>query len=214
MKRTFENDMEKFRKMIYGIVDNASIKERIALIYNEERLAAGQALYMATKEAAESQLIEKIEANEAISQFNQTKEEIHQALVKYRRVARYLFKNNLSIQKTLLLDNDIPASYAAWKSLSQNTFNAIKTDASIIEKFALVGITSEEIDGFVSNTNGLDQLQLAAEKEDGEAQQASLKKQETFNELKAYCSDLYECLNLFYLGSERQKLEEIGIIVK
>ena len=60
----------------------------------------------------------------------------------------------------------------------------------------------------------VDQLRLRAEKEDGEAQQASVTKQETFNELKAYCSDLCECLDLFYHGNERQKLEEVGIVVK
>ncbi|MFT5749308.1 MAG: hypothetical protein ACI93S_000563 [Ancylomarina sp.] len=47
-----------------------------------------------------------------------------------------------------------------------------------------------------------------------EAQQATTQKQEYYVEFMAYCSDLRACLDLFYNGSERQKLEILGIVVK
>ncbi|TAJ08212.1 hypothetical protein DMA11_21355 [Marinilabiliaceae bacterium JC017] len=108
----------------------------------------------------------------------------------------------------------LPANYGQWKALAEITFKAIQGNDDLGQKLTLVGITPEKVAEWLGHISIIEQLRLTAEKEDREAQQTSQKKQEAFSELKNYCSDLRECLNLFYQGSERQKLEEVGIVVK
>jgi hypothetical protein len=78
----------------------------------------------------------------------------------------------------------------------------------------LANLTAEVIAAMQADLITVDDLKLKAEKEDGEAQQATTQKQEYYVEFMAYCSDLRACLDLFYEGSERQKLEVLGIVVK
>jgi len=214
MKRTFESEMEKCRILIYGVTDNSGIRERIQPIYTEERLVQGDELYQAAKTAAVTQGIEKAEGMAATRNYNNVRESIHEGLVQVRQAARYFFKKELRLLKLLQVDHEIPSNYAQWKVMAGTTFSMIQSEAGVQEKLALVGVTAEVVADYVSQIAQIDQLRLTAEKEDGEAQQASQHKQEAFDELKAYCSDLRECLNLFYQGPERQKLEEVGIIVK
>ena len=211
---TYEKTMEKHRVLIYGVRDNASIKERIALIYSEDRLATGDELYIAAKEAGQNQRLEKLESLEASRIFNETKDEIHEGVIKIRKAARYFYKNDPGTLKLLLADEAVPTNFAQWKQHSFDTLKAVEQNADIQAKFALVELTPEAIAAYLGKIEAVEQLRLDAEKEDGEAQQASQKKQETFDALHAYCVDLRECLDLFYSGPERQKLEEVGIIVK
>ncbi len=84
----------------------------------------------------------------------------------------------------------------------------------VLTKINLVGITNEEIASLKTDLDALDELRLTAVKEDGESQIATKNKEASFNELKSYCIDLRECLDLFFDGSERQVLEKVGITVK
>ncbi len=214
MKRTFENELEKCRILIYGVKENPTIKERIAAIYTEERLAQGESLFRSAKTAAASQLIEKAEGMEATRRYNEVRDRIHEGLVKVRQAARYLFKKEIRLLRLLQIDQDIPTNYAQWKVMAETTFWAIQSEADVQLKLDMVGLTADSIKEYVDHIDQIDQLRLTAEKEDGEAQQASQHKQEAFDELKSYCIDLRECLDLFYQGTDRQKLEEVGIVVK
>jgi hypothetical protein len=94
------------------------------------------------------------------------------------------------------------------------TLSELGIQAQVVEKLALLGFTADKIAALQDDVSSLDQLKLTAEKEDGEAQLATAKKNELFDQLMSYCSDLRECLNLFYEGTESQELEKVGIVVK
>lgn len=214
MRKSYEQEMERCRVLIRGVIQNESIKKRISAIYSEERLATGDELYLAAEAAAQNQRLEKLEGSEAIRVFNESKDRIHEGLVKVRQAGRYFFKKEESVQKLLLLDTEIPSNFAQWKQQADATFNAVLNNTAIQDKVALIGLTSEVVATYKKEVDQIEQLRLNAEKEDGEAQQASQKKQDTYDALWAYCVDLRECLDLFYHGAERQKLEEVGIVVK
>ena len=214
MKRTFENELEKCRVLIYGVQANPAIKERIAPVYPEERIAEGVSRYETTKAAAEDQSTEKEESMAATKAFADSRNSIHQSLIRARQAIRYFFKNDFRILKLLQMDQEVPAAYAAWKILAETTFKTALANAEVIEKLAVAGISQDNINETLALLTELEQQRLTAEKEDGEAQQATMRKQEALEELSAYCIDLRECLNLFFVGRDRQKLEEIGIIVK
>lgn len=214
MNRTNEKRIEDGRILIYGVNENASIKERIAPIYTEEKIAQGIALYQATYEADKNQTQEKNESLAATKQFNAAQDKLHTAIVRVRKGIRYFFKTDIALMNKLQMNSSLPTNYAQWRTMVDLTLTEIEAEPAVIEKIALLGFTADKIANMKTDLASLDQLKLNAEKEDGEAQAATAKKNELFDQLMSYCSDLRECLNLFYEGTESQELEKVGIVVK
>jgi hypothetical protein len=214
MNRTNKQRLEDARILIYGVNENASIKERIEPIYTAEKIATGIALYQATYEADKNQTQEKNDSSAASEQFNTAKDNLHTSIVKIRKAIRYFYKSDAALMNKLQLNVSLPTNYAQWRTMVDLTLSELGTQAQVVEKLALLGFTADKIAALQDDVSSLDQLKLTAEKEDGEAQLATAKKNELFDQLMSYCSDLRECLNLFYEGTESQELEKVGIVVK
>lgn len=214
MKESYLKELEKGRLLVYGISGDQSIKDRIKLIYPAERIEVGKVLYGKTKTAFAVQNTERIESSQATLVYNNSYTMLHDQLIQIRKVGRYFFKNDVELTTLLRLNKDVPTAYPEWKALADDTVNAIITHEVIQEKLSLAALTPEVITALQADLAKLDELKLNAEKEDGEAQQATVQKQEFYVEFMAYCSDLRACLDLFYEGRERQKLEVLGIVVK
>lgn len=214
MSDSFQKKLENSRVLIYGVNENEGIKTRIAPVFTPERLTNGITMYESALAAFNSQKLEKKEASQATRSYNEVYDAIDAKLVKIRKAGRYFFKSDTVRNDLLQLDEAIPTNFAEWIIFTEATVDAIAADATIQEKFTLVGITPEEITAIKDQLSQVQTLKLTAEKEDGEAQVATVLKKETMDELTAYCSELRACLDLFYEGSERQILEEVGILVR
>lgn len=214
MSRSQESVLEKNRVLIEGVNGSAEIKARIAAVYPEERLATGPVLYENARIALNSQAAEKAEGVAAVKAFNTAKDEVHDHFVIMRNWLRYFLKLDVDMQNKAYLNEEIPTNYAQWDNLVERTLNGVLSTPALIEKLSMVDITADKVAAWQDDLKAVAQLKVEAEKEDGEAQAASVKKQEAMAELHAYCSDLRECLNLFYPGSDRQVLEQVGIVVK
>lgn len=214
MKESYLKELEKGRLLVYGVSADESIKERIKLIYSAERIEVGKSLYAKTKTAFDVQNTERIESSQATREFNDSCTTLHDKLIQIRKVGRYFFKNDLELTTLLRLNKEVPTAYPEWKALADDTVNAIITHEAIQEKLTLAALPPEVIAAMQADLTRVDELKLKAEREDGEAQQATTQKQEYYVEFMAYCSDLRACLDLFYEGNERQKLEVLGIVVR
>jgi len=214
MQRTFEYHLEKNRLLIFGVSGNEEIKARIAAIYPDERIASGKELYRNTRDAFFSQKKEKLESSAATNAFNNLKDQLYATLVKLRDAVRYFFKNEIDVQKSLLIEQQIPSNYAQWIVLAESSFNAVLNHSDALAKLTIIGFDESKLGECLDQVSEIEALRLAAEKEDGEAQQATQIKHQYFDELMTYCDDLRECLGLFYTGADRQRLEEVGIVVK
>lgn len=213
-KRTHENELERSRVLIEGVRGDDAMKTRIAPIYPSSRINKGLALYNKAKDATNLQAKEKVEGIASVKAFNTAKDSLHTRFVRLRNSIRYFYKSDMEMQSKTYLNEEIAGNYAQWSNLIERTFAAIADEAELGEKLAMLAITPEEIANWKADLLKIEQLKLIAEKEDGEAQEASVKKRETMAELKAFCSDLRECLKLYYHGSDRQALEKVGIVVK
>lgn len=214
MNKSYDNELEKGRILVFGVSENDEMRQRISALYSEERITKGINLYEATRYAFESKNIEYIESSNANRKFSETQTHIHDTLIHIRRAGRYLFSKEDELATLLRLNKSVPTLYSAWKTFAQETLGAILTHEAIQQKLSLVELGSEAIAELNSDILKIDDLKLRAEKEDGEAQMATQEKEERFREFMAYCADLRECLNLFYRGNERQKLEKVGVVVK
>ncbi|GEM_PF-2806313 len=214
MKRTHESELEKCRVLIDGVNSNDAIKTRIAPLYPEAKLAEGPVLYNSAKEASNVQAKEKAEGMAAVRAFNVAKDNMHENFVRLRQSVRYFNKADVALQNKVYLNEDIPGGYSEWDNLVDRTLDAVLDTPALLEKLELLEMGATVLEGWKAELLTIKQLKNVALKEDGEAQMASDKKRETMADLKAYCKDLRECLNLFYYGSDRQALEQVGIVVK
>ncbi len=214
MSDSLEKELERNRILVQGVMGSSEIKERIAPIYPEEKLAQGVELYTAARNAFHTQVKEVGESRTATRAFNDEKERIHNQVIKIRKTLRYFYKNNLEMEEVLMFNSTVPTNYAQWGDIIRLLVNAIVSHEEVLAKLNLVGISAGEIESLKTDLDTLDELRLIAVKEDGESQIATQNKEASFNELKSYCIDLRECLDLFFEGSERQVLEKVGITVK
>ena len=214
MKKGYEKDLEAGRILVYGVAGNEEILQRIGAIYTPERIDQGIGLYQTAKATLNKQNKAKIEATQTTRQFNEIQKSIHGQLVRIRKAGRYFFRSQVELREALALTKEIPTSYATWKALVQETISAISKQEIIQTQFTLTGITPEKVSQLQLAMGQLDVLKLQIEKTGGVAQQATVAKKESYEAFMAYCVDLRACLDLFYEGNERQKLEEVGIVVK
>ncbi len=214
MKTSYEKTYEKSRILIMGVNQVEEIKQRIAPVYNEERLAKGNELLQLAKQSMIAQDKEMIEASMATKAYHEVDEQLHSVLVKIRKAIRYFFKNDEIVLANMHINDPIPTDYNGWKALCEQVMNGIILFPIVQQKLELIGINQEMVRQCKADLDKLDQLKSDAARESGEAQVASEAKHEAFDNLNAYCIDLRECLDLFFEDSERQQLEKVGIIVQ
>nr|WP_319400961.1 hypothetical protein [uncultured Carboxylicivirga sp.] len=213
MNTSYEKTYEKSRILINGVLTNNDIKQRIAAVYTEERLAVGNDLLAKAKQSMLAQDKEKIESSMATSAYHEVDDRLHSHLVKARRAVRYFFKNDEMVLAVMHIEDPIPSDYNGWKAMCEHVMNGIILYPVVQEKLNLVGITDVVVDKCKSDLQKLDLLKSEATKESGDAQVATVAKKEAFNNLKEYCNDLRECLDLFYDSDDRQQLEKVGVVV-
>jgi hypothetical protein len=213
-KDSIQKQLERGRILVFGIAENAEVKQKIAPIYSEERIEQGKQKYLLAKEGIANQFREGSEAKTAHIAFKDKYEEGILMVGKLRKVGRYFFSKDIEKYNLLCLNQEKPHNYAEWRDWALGTVNAIVDHEEIQEKYTLAAFPVERITRIKSDLENLDHLRLNWEKEDGEAQQSTIVKQNAFDDFMAYCRDLRACLDLFYEGDARQKLEEVGIVVK
>lgn len=213
MNTSYEKTYEKSRILITGVNQVKEIKQRIAPVYTEERLAEGQELLKQAKESMQIQNKEMVEASIAVKNYHKVDERLHNHLVKARKAIRYFFKNDETVMAMMHINNPIPGDYNGWKASCEHVMNGIILYPAVQEKLNWVGITPEVVQECKDDLEKLNLLKSDAARESGEAQVASDTKKQAFRNLKDYCIDLRECLDLFFEDHERQQLEKVGIII-
>ncbi|MBS2098354.1 hypothetical protein [Carboxylicivirga linearis] len=213
MKTSYEKIYEKSRILITGVNQIKEIKQRISPVYTEERLAEGTELLKLAKQSMITQDKEIIESSMATKAYHEVDEHLHTILVKVRKAIRYFFKDDQLVQASMHINDPIPTDYNGWKTLCERVMNGIILYPAVQDKLEWIGISQEVVTQCKSDLEKLDQLKSDAARESGEAQVASDTKKQAFKNLKDYCIDLRECLDLFFEDDERQQLEKVGISV-
>ncbi len=214
MKRTYETELEKGRSLVHGVYNDKDIKERIKPVYTEERLERGIELHQKAKEAFSVRYKEFNESVLAHQRFAELKELLHIELMKLRKFGRQLFKNEPFSYKQLMLDKNVPGSYQKWRIFIEDTLRELVNNLHLANKYKLVGISVDEIRQMLNELVQLDELKASSEKEIGDSHEANASSVKAFKEFIHYCSDLRECLNLFFDDKERHKLEKMDCIAK
>ena len=214
MKRTFNSLMEQYRILIWNAEDPA-IKVKIDPFgYTSEKINEGKMLFEEVEALAEKQQKEYAEQYIVSTEFIEKKEDAMQTLNKLRKFARLIFRNDNSAFKTLNLDASLPLNFADWLQTARHFYEELQGNNELITALNPLNVTNESVSANLTLLDGLKSLQEQRKRETGDAQEATQERNEKFEQLKEWYTNLRELVKVLFEEENAQYLEKLGILVR
>jgi len=173
----------------------------------EEKKVAASAL----RTLNEAQQKEYGEQYEATSAYGKAYTMVHEAYMDHLKLARIAFKNDPGAKTALGLRGDRPRSQSGYVGQGLLFYNNALGKQAFLDGLATKGITRTELeDGRVAFEN-LQSLTAAQQKETGEAQASTKKRDAAYDELSDWMSDFYGTAKVA-LRKHPQLMEQLGIV--
>lgn len=181
--------------------------------YSTERLNQGKALYNALAAAQlekSSESGEQISASEAVQAQWDIAKKSYMRLVKVARVA--LKKEGGAIAQ-LALSGKRKESLSGWLSQANQFYQNALSSPAILKALKEFGITDKKLKAGLKEVEAVEAANLAQEKEKGEAQAATQKRDAALDAMQDWLSD-YLAIAKVALEEEPQLLEGLGVLVR
>ncbi|MGD1863446.1 MAG: hypothetical protein ACFB0D_02720 [Phormidesmis sp.] len=179
--------------------------------YDTKRLNQGKALYNALAAAQlekSSESGEQISASEAVQAQWETAKKSYLRLVKVARVA--LKKEGGAISQ-LALSGKRKESLSGWLSQANQFYQNALSSPAILKALKEFGITDKKLTAGLQEIKAVETANLAQEKEKGEAQAATQKRDAALDAMQDWLSD-YRAIAKVALEEEPQLLEGLGVL--
>lgn len=214
MYTTFNENMEKYRILLWNASDDSRIQVRLALYsYTEEKFNQGKELWQQTDSFGKMQDKEKNEQKEATNQFNEAWQQSISEIKRFKKLARLVFDNKPAAWNMLKLDTLNIAKFADWYADTDLAYSNILEHGEWLSSMQTFGYTNESITTQQTKLEMLKGLQQTQQQEIGDAQQATDDKWNSYNQLKDFCYKLREVAKIEF-ESDPQLLEKLGILVR
>ena len=209
---TMEDRLLAAKVAITNALADDEIKERLALLgYNEERLNAGNELLTKTEAQYQDQKDEYSEQFQASENMQQEWARIKISFRMYTTLARFLFRKDPTKMNTLGLSQGQAFKISDWILQARQFYNNAINDTEIQAKMAEYSVTSERLQTALQEVVILEEMKITQEKEKGEAQRATQKRDELFAQLDEYMYGLIQIARVVLYDKE-QLLEKMGIV--
>ena len=209
---TMEDRLLAAKVAITNALADDEIKERLALLgYNEERLNAGNELLTKTEAQYQDQKDEYSEQFQASENMQQEWARIKISFRMYTTLARFLFRKDPTKMNTLGLSQGQAFKISDWILQARQFYNNAINDTEIQAKMAEYSVTSDRLQTALQEVVKLEEMKIIQEKEKGEAQRATQKRDELFAQLDEYMYGLIQIARVVLYDKE-QLLEKMGIV--
>ena len=179
--------------------------------YTSAKLQQGKKLYNL---AAAAQLAQQTEAGEQVSATTEVNSAWEQAKKTYSRmlkVARVAFKRNSGVAVQLELNGTRKKSLSGWMAQANQFYQNALGDKAVLTALKEFGITERKLKAGLAELAVVEKANLAQEKEKGEAQAATQKRDAALDALQDWSSD-YLAIAKIALEEEPQLLEGLGVL--
>ena len=180
--------------------------------YTEVKLAAGKQLFDEADALVKKQKVEYGEQIEATKLLDDVWEAADSAFMKTLKVARVAFQGNVKAYRALMLVEKRKGSLSGWLEQAGNFYDNILGDADLIQAMGNFNYTREKLAAERDNIAIVREKNIKQNKETGEAQDATKKRDAKLDELAGWLSDLKAIARVAF-EEEPQKLEKLGILV-
>ena len=212
--KTFNEQMESWRILIWNAADDTEIQPRLAIYgYTPEKFDEGKSLWQQTDQAGKQQAREQNEQTAATDAFNQARDKAEDDLKRAKKIARVAFDGNNAAFNALTLDKLNISRFEDWLNDAEKFYTNLLGNTQWAEAMQTYSYTLEALTALQQEVKNLKSLQQAQQSEMGEAQQATKDKWNNYNQLKKWCDQLTD-LSKIEFDNDAQLLEKLGILVR
>jgi len=195
-------------------MNDEAIKTAVALFgYDDTKVATGKTLLDSANELYQTQKKEYGDQYEASETLKQARNEAQKEYMKFVKIARIALKDNVSAYQKLDLLGDRKQSMSGWLAQTKQFYINILDDAGLQEKVASFGVTLEKLQAGKTLVDTAESANATQKKEIGEAQQATINRDQKMDELDRWIAD-YVAIARIALEDTPQYLEKLGIVKK
>ena len=210
--QTIESKLLFANTSISNSLNNKAINAALTVFgYDEPRLQQGLSLYEAAHTLHLNQVKEYGEQFAATDYLKVTKAEANKAYMRDIKIARIALKNNRSADESMLLKGARKESLSGWLKQAKTFYANALASEEVVAVFSRFNLTPEKLRENQAKVAAVEEAYANQLKEKGEAQTATLKRDEAFDSLQNWMSDFVGIARIA-LETEPQYLEVLGIV--
>jgi hypothetical protein len=206
--------IEQATTSITNALNNASISTALdAFGYDSAALNEGKTLLESLKILQAQQQQEYTEQRTATATRDTLQAEINATYVKHVKLARVAFKRESNTLIALDLVRERLRTYDGWKGQVTTFYNAAAANTTIKDGLARFKVTDADFSAIQTKLGELESAEANQKTEIGEAQKATLDRDNALEALDDWMSDFQEVAKIA-LEDDPQLLEALGIVTK
>ena len=211
---SIEKILHESRLRINNSLSDAKILNAVsAMGYPETELNKGATLLGEATTFVDDQKREYGELDAAQAGFETERKTANTAYMNTVRIGRIAFKNDVKATSTLELNGRRARTISGWLKQTLGFYRAILANDEWKAALAVYGQTEEILMAQLTAVEGVGTASETVKKEKGDAQNATLERDEKLEELAEWVND-YEVIARIALVHKPQLLEKLGIVVK
>ncbi|MGC1309071.1 MAG: hypothetical protein WA885_17740 [Phormidesmis sp.] len=212
LDRSIDNLLSQAQLAIDNALNNPKVLGYLSDFgYTSARIQQGKKLYNI---AAAAQLTQTTEVGEQISTtatLNESWETAKKTYIRFVKVARVAFKRNSGVSTQLDLSGSRKRTLSGWMAQATQFYKNALGNKETLKALAEFGITEQKLGAGLKEIEAIETANLAQEKEKGEAQAATQKRDVALDELQDWLSD-YLAIAKVALEADPQLLEGLGVL--
>ena len=179
--------------------------------YDETSLNAGKTLLDEASQLNQQQLKEYGDQYSATQEFTAKWETAKSDYTRFTKIARVAVKNDPAAYQKLGLSGPRKQSFSGLSSQIEQFYTNALADPSILAAFGRFGVTQQKLTSGKQNYDAAKAASVAQQNEKGEAQQATLARDNAVDALDDWLSD-FTAIARIALEEKPQLLEKLGIL--
>jgi hypothetical protein len=212
---TIDKNLAFARQALGNAIASAAIRDAIAEFgYDEKRMQEGQALYERANNLVIEQIREYAEQHGATKDLKNIYEKASQVYMTHVKIARIALRNDsdYDLYQSLRLKGERQKSYDGWFAQANAFYTIALKNAKIQTAMAYLGIDKKKLEEGHSLIKEFQRHVLQRGVEVGDAQKATLMRDEAIEELDRWISDFIS-ISRIALEDDPQELEKLGIVM-
>lgn len=181
-----------------------------ALGYSAERLQEGEGLLARAREAHETMTVEYGDQYDATDAMKRAYETANSTYMRHLKIARVALQDERGIAQKLGLNGRRKSTLSDWVEQARPFYDNALSSTEVQTALGRFGITAEQLESGRSQIEAVAAANAVQEREKGEAQDATKRRDASVDDLDAWMSD-FRTIARIALEDQPQQLEKLGI---
>lgn len=181
--------------------------------HGEAHFEEGARLLNAARQLFQRQRAEYGDQHAATEALEKIREETDKRYRRHLGLARLAFRDNLRAQQALGLTGTRKRSYSQWLEQTAAFYDNLLAEAAFLTEMERFGVVADDLEAARRSLNGVVQANRAQDKEAGEAQIATERRDEALDALADWMSTS-RALARILLADDPQQLEKLGMLAR